>query len=141
MVLVGVCLGACASHAPNAPQAAKARAVAAGVFGMTLAQLGHTAGVDVEDLPGGTRGCPTACPTTHVRVSPAAAKGPLAFEALMARLQAEGWMLGSTQDTAASCTSGKQAQPCEFQKGMADGVVFVIPGDRGSYEVRTEAGG
>lgn len=139
LALSGLSLTACAAHSAQAPQAAKARRIAADVFGMQLQQLDDVPGVEVRDLPGGNRGCPFSCPTTYVRVPTSAAVGTLSFDALMARLQAQGWTLVRSQDTASSCTSGTQSLPCAFSRGTSEGTVLVTPGDAGSYRVTTAA--
>jgi hypothetical protein len=118
--------------------AASARAIAAAAFPVPLADLATRPGVEVVDLEGGTRGCPDRCPTTFVRVSAAAATGDLSFAALLSRLSSAGWGLGSSQESASSCTAGPQALPCAFTRSTA-GSILLRPGAAGAYELSAAA--
>lgn len=139
VALLVVSLAGCADGSRDDAQVAKASRIAAQVFASDLDTLAQRAGVQVSTSPGGTRGCPSSCPTTTVTVASSAATGPLAFEALLVRLEQQGWSLSRTASTADACTAGAQALPCQFRKGESDGVVIVTPGPQGSYAVSTAA--
>jgi hypothetical protein len=128
-------LSGCKDKPARADQAVRARAIASVAFPVPLSALADRyPGVVLTELKAGygPLGVP---PRVFVRVPSTAAKGDVAFPALMRRLGAAGWTLGSTGDSANGCTPEPQALPCLFGPPDGDGSIRIVPLAGGGYEL------